>query len=538
MILLIDNYDSFSYNLYQLVGTILNGESEIRVIRNDECTVAEIEAMKPEGILLSPGPGKPTDAGVCIDVVRYFAGKLPILGVCLGHQAICEAFDVTVSYAKHLMHGKPSAVHLDGTCHLFAGMPETISAARYHSLAAVPETMHKPLVVTAKSDDGEIMAVAHEKYDVYGVQFHPESILTPQGASILRNFLNLRKREAKPADPVKTAIRSVIGGKDLDFETARTLMRGMMNGTVTSAQAASLLTALQLKGESVDEITACATVMREEAHCFTPEFDVMDIVGTGGDGVGTFNISTTTLFVVAAGGVPVAKHGNRAVSSKSGAADVLEKLGVRIDVSPQHSYAALKQLGVCFLFAQKYHTASRSVANVRSELGVRTLFNILGPLANPAGATLQLMGVFREGLVEPMARVLSHLGVRRGMVVYGEDGLDEATVTTRTKICEVHGETLKTSWITPEEMGLKRWALSDLVGGSAEENAAITRNLLSGRERGAKREIVLLNAGLCLYLAGKADTIPDGVTLAGTLIDSGEALRKLNALVSFLQDES
>ncbi|MDO4584450.1 MAG: bifunctional anthranilate synthase component II/anthranilate phosphoribosyltransferase [Planctomycetia bacterium] len=535
MILLIDNYDSFSYNLYQLIGSM---EPEIRVIRNDEWTIAEIEAAEPEAIILSPGPGRPADAGVCIDVVKHFAGKVPILGVCLGHQAICEAFGATVSYAKELMHGKPSWMEIDTQTPLFAGMENPFQGARYHSLAALEETVQPPLIVTARTEDGEIMAVQHEKFPVFGVQFHPESILTPDGKSILRNFLNLRRRKPTPLDPVKQAIREVIGGKDLDFETARKIMHEMMAGQVSDAQAASLLTALQLKGESVEEITACATVMRENARCFTPDFDVMDIVGTGGDGVGTFNISTTTMFVVSAGGVPVAKHGNRAVSSHSGAADVLEKLGVKIDVSPEVSLALLRELGVCFLFAQKYHTASRSVASVRSELGVRTLFNILGPLANPAGANRQLMGVFHENLVEPMAQVLANLGVRRGMVVYGCDGLDEATVTDATQVCEVVDGTLKTYRIEPEDFGLVRSPQTALLGGDAEENARITRAILAGELHGAKRDIVVLNAGLCFSIAEKVATIAEGVAMAQNILDTRAGLRKLEALVERSQEEA
>lgn len=535
MILLIDNYDSFSYNLYQLLGSM---EPEIRIIRNDEWTIAEIEASEPEAIILSPGPGHPADAGVCIDVVKHFAGRVPILGVCLGHQAICEAYGATVSYARELMHGKSSWIKMDVETPLFTGMENPFQAARYHSLAAIEETVKPPLVVMARTEDSEIMAVRHADYPVFGVQFHPESILTPHGKSILRNFLNLRIRKPKPTDPVKQAIKEVIGGKDLDFETAKKIMHEMMAGEISDAQAASLLTALQLKGESVDEITACATVMRENARCFTPDFDVMDIVGTGGDGVGTFNISTTTMFVVSAGGIPVAKHGNRAVSSQSGAADVLEKLGVKIDLSPEKSFSMLQELGVCFLFAQKYHTASRSVASVRSELGVRTLFNILGPLANPAGANMQLMGVFHEKLVEPMARVLANLGVRRGMVVYGCDGLDEATVTDATQVCEVFEGTLKTYRIQPEDFGLPRSPQSALLGGDAMENARITRAILAGELHGAKRDIVVLNAGLCFYIAGKAATIAEGVLMAQKILDSQTGLRKLDALVQRSQEDA
>jgi len=327
------------------------------------------------------------------------------------------------------------------------------------------------------------------------------------------------------------AIHKVIKGEDLDFEAAKAVMGEMMDGSATHAQMGAFLTALRMKGESIDEITGSALAMREKAIHLNPVLDVMDIVGTGGDEVGTFNISTTTAFVVAAGGVPVAKHGNRSVSSKSGAADVLEKLGINIAISAEHSQKILDEINLCFMFAQNYHSSMKNVGPVRKEMGVRTIFNILGPLANPAGANLQLMGVYDEKLVEPLAKVLSNLGVKRGMVVHGLDGLDEATLTTKTKICEIDKGVLSSYLLDPEELGLTYCTLVELVGGDAEENAKITRGILNGSEQGAKRDIVVLNAALCLYLAGKAATIKDAITLAKDLIDSGAAIHKLEDFV-------
>ena len=327
------------------------------------------------------------------------------------------------------------------------------------------------------------------------------------------------------------AIHKVIKGEDLDFEAAKAVMGEMMDGSATHAQMGAFLTALRMKGESIDEITGSALAMREKAIHLNPVLDVMDIVGTGGDEVGTFNISTTTAFVVAAGGVPVAKHGNRSVSSKSGAADVLEKLGINIAISAEHSQKILDEINLCFMFAQNYHSSMKNVGPVRKEMGVRTIFNILGPLANPAGANLQLMGVYDEKLVEPLAKVLSNLGVKRGMVVHGLDGLDEATLTTKTKICEIDKGVLSSYLLDPEELGLTYCTLAELVGGDAEENAKITRGILNGSEQGAKRDIVVLNAALCLYLAGKAATIKDAITLAKDLIDSGAAIHKLEDFV-------
>lgn len=330
---------------------------------------------------------------------------------------------------------------------------------------------------------------------------------------------------------IQEAIHEVIEGQDLSFEAAKEVMNEIMSGETTPAQMAAFLTGLRMKGETIDEITACATVMREKALKLSPDFPVIDIVGTGGDEAGTFNISTTSAFVVAAGGVPVAKHGNRSVSSKSGAADVLERLGANLSLSAEESGRILKETGMCFLFAQAYHASMRFAGPVRKEMGVRTIFNILGPLANPAGATMQLLGVYDQKLVEPLARVLSNLGVKRGLVVCGCDGLDEATVTGPTKVCEIRFGELTLYEITPEQFGLNRCSLKNLLGGSPEENAQITRDVLSGALKGPKRDIVVLNSALSLYLGIDGCTISDCVNTANDLIDSGKALLKMEEFV-------
>ncbi len=331
---------------------------------------------------------------------------------------------------------------------------------------------------------------------------------------------------------IQQAIHDVTERKNLDFETAKLVMGEIMSGEATQAQMASFLTGLRMKGESIEEITACAAVMREKALKLTPSFDVIDIVGTGGDEVGTFNISTTSAFVVAAGGVPVAKHGNRSVSSKSGAADVLEHLGVNLALTAEQSEQVLEETGMCFMFAQSYHSSMKYAAPVRKELAIRTIFNILGPLSNPAGATMQLLGVYDKSLVEPLAKVLSNLGVTRGLVVCGADGLDEATVTGPTHVCEIRFGKLKAYDITPEEVGLSRYELSEIIGGTPEENAQITRDILSGRLKGAKRDIVVLNSAMSLYLGIDDCTIKDCVQKAANLIDSGMANAKLEEFVN------
>ncbi|MGN0293855.1 MAG: bifunctional anthranilate synthase component II/anthranilate phosphoribosyltransferase [Lachnospiraceae bacterium] len=531
MILLIDNYDSFSYNLYQLVGTL---NPDIRVVRNDKITLSEIEKMNPSHIILSPGPGKPSDAGICKDCVTYFAGKIPILGVCLGHQAIFEAFGGTVSYARQLMHGKQSQVTVDLESAIFRNMNSTIGAARYHSLSGLKETTPDCLKIVASSDDGEIMAVEHREYPIFGLQFHPESILTSDGKQILENFLKIQNYNRKKADGgtlmIKEAIIQLTDKKDLSYQMAESVVDEIMSGETTEVQTSAFLTALAMKGETIEEITGCANGMRKHALHLNHDFPVLEIVGTGGDRSNSFNISTTSSLVISAAGVPVAKHGNRAASSKCGAADVLEALGVDITIPVEQSEKLLNDIGICFLFAQKYHTSMKYVGPVRKELGIRTVFNILGPLTNPAGATMQVMGVFSEEMVVPLAQVLAKLGVKNGMVVYGQDGLDEISVSAPTTVCEIRDGEFRSYVITPEQFGLKRYTKDELEGGSPEENAQITRAILNG-ETGAKRDAVLMNSGAALYVAGAVSTMEEGIRLAAEMIDSGKAKEKLNAFV-------
>lgn len=326
---------------------------------------------------------------------------------------------------------------------------------------------------------------------------------------------------------IQEAIKKIVTNDDLTYDEAAQVMDEIMTGTATEAQSAAFLTALRFKGETIDEITACASVMRKKALHINPLTDTLDIVGTGGDGTGTFNISTTAAFVIAAAGIPVTKHGNRSMSSKSGSADCLEQLGINIGISPEKSAQVLDKTGMCFMFAQGYHSSMRYVGPVRKQIGIRNIFNVLGPLTNPAGANLQVTGVYSAELVEPVARVFSNLGVKKGFVFHGSDGMDEVTVTGPTKVCEIDNGTFKSYEITPEQFGLGTYSKDELAGGDGAENAEITRQILSGRLHGAKRDIVVLNAALGLYTGGKAATIADGVKLAAEIIDSGKAYEKM-----------
>ena len=330
---------------------------------------------------------------------------------------------------------------------------------------------------------------------------------------------------------IKEAIIKLSKKQDLAYAEAEAVMDEIMSGQATPVQMSAYLTALALKGETIDEITASAAGMR--AHCIKllHNLDVLEIVGTGGDGSNSFNISTTSSLVIAAGGVPVAKHGNRAASSKSGAADVLEALGVKITLTPERSAEILKKINICFLFAQNYHIAMKYVAPIRKELGIRTVFNILGPLSNPAGANMELMGVYDQSLVEPLAQVMANLGVNRGMVVYGQDSLDEISMCAPTSVCEIRDGKFTSYEITPEQFGYERCEKGALTGGTPAENAEITKAILKGEEKGPKRQAVCLNAGAALYIAGKAASIEAGVKLAESLIDSRAALKKLEEFV-------
>ncbi len=330
---------------------------------------------------------------------------------------------------------------------------------------------------------------------------------------------------------IQEAIKILSQKQDLTFNQAKEVMNEIMSGEANDIQMASYLTALSLKGETIEEITASAQSMREHCVKLLHDMNVLEIVGTGGDGSNSFNISTTSSIVISSGGVPVAKHGNRASSSKCGAADVLEALGVNILVSPQKSRELLEKINICFLFAQNYHIAMRYVAPIRKQLGIRTIFNILGPLSNPAGANMELMGVYDASLVEPLAKVMQNLGVKRGMVVYGLDKLDEISMSAKTKICEIKADSLESYEISPEDFGYRTCNKSDLEGGDPKQNAQIVRDILSGKDKGAKARAVCLNAGAALYIAGKVDSLKDGVRLAEKLIDDKSAQKQLESFI-------
>ncbi|MCM1007268.1 MAG: anthranilate phosphoribosyltransferase [Ruminococcus flavefaciens] len=334
---------------------------------------------------------------------------------------------------------------------------------------------------------------------------------------------------------IKEAIVKIVDKQDLTYEEAYQVISEIMSGETTPTQNAAFLAALSTKSansETIDEITGCAAAMRDHALKFENDLDLLEIVGTGGDNAHSFNISTTSAFVIAASGILVAKHGNRAASSSSGTADCLEALGANISLEPEKCRELLEKSGFCFFFAQKYHTSMKYVGPIRKELGIRTVFNILGPLTNPANPKYHLLGVYNRSLAEPVAEVLMKLGSKRGMVVYGTDKLDEISLSAPTAVCEYKDGWMKNYEITPEQFGFERCTKDDLLGGTPAENAAITRGILSGEITGHKRNAVLLNAGAAIYVGGKADSMKSGVELAAELIDSGKALAALDAFIA------
>lgn len=541
MIIIIDNYDSFTYNLYQLIGTMY---SDIKIFRNDKITIEEIKEMGPEAIVISPGPGYPSDAGISIDAIKYFGTKIPILGVCLGHQAIVEAFGGKTIKALKPMHGKSSEITIDNSCTLFTGLPEKSEVARYHSLISDSTSLPECIRVTARDSSGQIMAVEHKNHSIYGLQFHPESILTKQGKIIIENFLRKIKSYqtdtenniTTPAACEKTGLKKYIlkitdEHQHLTEEEAREAMLCIMRNEATDAQIAALLTAMKINRENIDEITGFAKGMREMSTEIKSCRDTIDIVGTGGDMANTFNISTTSSFVVASCGAKVAKHGNRSVSSKSGAADILENLGVKISSTPEESKKYIDTIGISFLFAQSYHSSMKYVAAARKQLGIKTIFNILGPLTNPAKNEYILLGAYSKELLRPMAEVLRNLGVKHAMLVYGNDCLDEISVSSRTSVCEIKDNDIIEYEISPVDFGIPMASKEEITGGTPKENAKITFDILSGKLKGAKRDIVIINSAAALYVCGKAASIKEGITFANEAIDSGRALDKMNQLI-------
>lgn len=524
MILMIDNYDSFTYNLVQYFMQL--GE-KVTVIRNDEVTVQEALALDFSHLVISPGPGNPDDTGISKEVMMAVLGKKPILGVCLGHQTIGALFGGKIVSAKRIMHGKSDMIRHDGKG-VFKGLANPLKMIRYHSLAIEKESFPASLEITATSSDGEIMGVRHREYDVHGVQFHPESIGSEEGLTLLANFIGSETAQFSVGDVLKKVTTS----QSLSRHEAADFMKAVTEGMVTPAQIGSFLTALTMKGVNVDELTGFAGFLRSRSAQVSGDASRMliDTCGTGGDSSGTFNISTASAFVAAGAGAFVAKHGNRSITSKAGSADVLESLGVSIGMSPAQASSALDKTGMTFMFAPGYHPAFKNIMGPRKELGFRTVFNIMGPLLNPAGAKAQVIGVFSAEYTQLIAETLRNLGTTRALVVHGRDGLDEFTLTNTTLVYELKDGWIRNYEFDPVAYGFNLCEKSELKGGTATQNADIIRAVLNG-EKGPKRDIVVINSAAAIYVSGLVNDFSEAIRRAQDSIDTGAAKDVLDRLI-------
>lgn len=531
MILVIDNYDSFTFNVVQSLAQYT--KDEIKVVRNDEYTVDELLKMNPSQLIVSPGPGNPSNAGVSVEAIRFFAGKIPILGICLGHQAIGEAFGSKIIHAKHVCHGIIQDINLDGKG-LFRTIGKSCKFTRYHSLVIDKDTLSEDFEITATSDDGDIMGIRHKTLPIEGVQFHPESIASERCKDIFLNFLNYRRENL----PVAEYLNQLMEGKALSEEQASFFMENVTDGNMDERVMAAILVAMQAKGIATSEMIGCARALLKKKAVFPcNKKGLAEIVGTGGDCKGSFNISSLSAVIAASCGQPMAKHGNRAVSSKSGAADFFENLGINIMASPAQTAELVEKTDFGFLMAPVYHSAMRFAAPVRKALGVRTVMNILGPLLNPAGAEYEVLGVYSKDLIEDYARAAKSLGAKRVMVISSDDGYDEISPCAKTNAYIIDEKGNEATFvIDPLKFGITEAYPEELVGGSGEENAALGLEILNGRGRKTIRYAVALNAGAVLYLSGKAKNLKVGYDMALNAIDSGKALAKLEQIKKVSQN--
>jgi len=521
MIVLIDNYDSFTYNVYQYLARLT--EEPVQVIRNNTISLEDLIALRPSRLVVSPGPGRPEDAGISVAAIRHFAGKIPVLGICLGHQAIGYAFGGSIIGARFIKHGIAEEMALDGK-----GLFRTIGAkgtfTRYHSLVIAESNLPDCLEVTARSADGDIMGVRHRELAVEGVQFHPESIASPHGEALLKAFLNYRREGLS----FSRVLSSLMAGKNLTQAEAELFMEDLTEGSLDERQTSAILTAISAKGPSAEEIAGCAAVLCRKKKPVPINKPLTDIVGTGGDGIGSFNISSMAALVAAACGVPIAKHGNRAVSSKCGSADFYEALGFKIDTTAEKTADIIDRTGFGFLFAPVYHSAMRFAAGVRKLLGVKTILNLVGPLANPAGARFQMIGVYDHSLIQPVARAAKLLGAERVMVVCSRDGMDEISSCALTDVLEIGADgSTKEYVIDPADYGITDCTLDDLRGGDASRNVELARSMLDGTGRPAVLHSVALNAAAAIYVSGTVTTITEGYNRALAAIANGSVKAKI-----------
>jgi hypothetical protein len=511
MILLIDNYDSFVFNVAQYLGELT--DEEVRTVRNDQLTLAEIRALKPSRIVLSPGPKHPKDSGICLEILKEIT-DIPILGICLGHQAFGLVHGATVKRLEVPLHGKTSVLTVtEPQSVLFKGLPQQFSVMRYHSLYVDKDTLPQELIITALSDDGVIMALQHKTKPIHSIQFHPESFFTEYGKNILKNFLigtqavqsvqnTEEKAKAYANEVFKTALKKLLENQPLGDSDFKQICEVLHSKQYDIVQLGALLVLISEKSLYPESLTAFVRNILAYSTTFADPRPMIDLCGTGGDGLKTINISTTVAFIVAALGVKVAKHGNRSVTSQSGSTDVLGELGIAMESNLMKQLDSLEKNGLAFFHAPFFHNLVGEVREVRQRLGIRTVFNVLGPLLHPnTKLKYQLVGLYHEPVMRLYAETLQLLGREHALVVRGNDGLDEISICDETKIVEVKGKQILEYTIAPEMFGFKRAFHADIQGGTPTENAEILRRTLKGEERGAKADIVILNAMFALYTA-------------------------------------
>ena len=535
MILMIDNYDSFVFNVEQYLKEMT--DDEVITVRNDAITIDDIKKMNPSKIIFSPGPKHPKDSGICLEILNNIdeLGNIPILGICLGHQAIGMNFGGKIKRLENPLHGKTSEITvLSKNSVLFKNLPKKFKVMRYHSLYVddIPETLE----VTAKSEDGVAMAVEHKSKNIFGIQFHPESIFTEYGKNMIRNFLNIEvsktlqnnenskntKEKGNFIDMNKylKKLQENIALTDTDF---REICKIIDSKNYDIVQLGALLVLISEKSLYPESLTAFVKNILEYSTTFEDETPMIDVCGTGGDGFKTINISTAVAFILGAMGVNVAKHGNRAISSKSGSSDVLDKLGVPLENSLANQIEKLHVKNLAFFHAPFFHKLVGEVREVRSRLGIRTVFNILGPLLHPnTKLKYQLVGLYHEPVHRLYAETLQLLGRKHALVVRGNDGLDEITICDDTRIIEVKGKQILEYTISPESFGFKRAFHSEIEGGTPEENSEILVKILKGEEKSAKFDIVVLNAMFALYTADVVDHPAKAKDMVLEAIESGK----------------
>ncbi|MCR4941997.1 MAG: anthranilate phosphoribosyltransferase [Campylobacter sp.] len=521
MILLIDNYDSFVFNVKQYLSEF--SSEEILCVRNDKITLDEIKKLAPSRIILSPGPKHPKDSGICLEILRGGL-NIPILGICLGHQAIGLVNGAAIKCLDEPVHGKTSRIKVLSSNKLFAELPSEFEVMRYHSLYV--DEVGENLEVLAKSEDGVIQAIKVKDKEIYGIQFHPESYFSQYGKKILQNFCKIAKVEVKTQANIQNLAEYLIKlqkGFPLDTSDYEVICRAINLKEYDLVQLGALLVLISEKSLYPASVAALVSNILRYSQTYKDAHEMFDIVGTGGDRLKTINVSTTTAFILASLGVRVGKHGNKAITSKSGSSDVLSSLGIKLLPTIEENRARLERLGLSFFHAPFFHKITAEVKEVRDRLKIGSVFNMLGPLLNPnQNLTHQMVGNYLEEVNELMAQTLLHLGRKHAIVVHGMDGMDEISLCDETLIHELKDGKIIEYRITPEQFGFERAFHADVAGGSGEENARDLKATLRGELRGPKFDIVLLNAMFALYTADKANSPMEAKKIILDAIASGK----------------